>query len=151
MTKHGSRASADRLAEALGTDIAWIRQHTEFGEQARRWAVADGSHGLLLRSPILEEAERWIAARPQNAPLPTEQTQTFIRRSRQAATRRRNVLSGSLAAGLVVALGLAGLAYWQRSIAVEQRASPSRTRRGRRRSATRLNVISSWRRERRSE
>ncbi len=115
-------ACADRLAEALGTDIAWIRQHTEFGEQARRWALADGSHGLLLRSPILEEAERWIAARPQSAPLPTEQTQTFIRRSRQAATRRRNVLSGSLAAGLVVALGLAGLAYWQRSIAVEQRA-----------------------------
>ena len=34
-------ASADRLAEALNTDIAWIRQHTEFGEQARRWALAE--------------------------------------------------------------------------------------------------------------
>jgi hypothetical protein len=29
--------SVDRLAEALDTDISWIRQHTEFGEQARRW------------------------------------------------------------------------------------------------------------------
>jgi TIR domain len=28
--------SADQLAEALNTDIGWIRQHTEFGEQARR-------------------------------------------------------------------------------------------------------------------
>jgi hypothetical protein len=28
--------SADQLAEALNTDIVWIRQHTEFGEQARR-------------------------------------------------------------------------------------------------------------------
>src|SRR5262249_27671320 len=33
----------------------------------------------------------------------------------------RNILTGSLAAGLVLALGLAGLAYWQRGIAVEQR------------------------------
>src|SRR5437588_2010750 len=30
--------SADRLAEALNTDIGWIRQHTDFGEQGRRWA-----------------------------------------------------------------------------------------------------------------
>jgi TIR domain len=114
-------ANADRLAEALNTDIAWIRQHTNFGEQARRWALAKGSTGLLLRSPVLEQAERWIAARPKGAPAPTDETQAFIRRSRQAATRRRNILTGSLAAGLVLALGLAGLAYWQRGIAVEQR------------------------------
>ena len=70
---------------------------------------------------MLEQAERWIAARPKGAPAPTEETQAFIRRSRQAATRRRNILTGSLAAGLVLALALAGLAYWQRNIAVEQR------------------------------
>jgi tetratricopeptide (TPR) repeat protein len=115
-------ASADRLAEALDTDIAWIRQHTAFGEQARHWALANGAGGLLLRSPVLEQAERWIAARPRGAPAPTEETQVFIRASRQAATRRRNILTGSLAAGLVLALGLAGLAYWQRGLAVEQRS-----------------------------
>src|SRR5262245_10071589 len=83
--------SADRLAEALATDIGWIRQHTQFGEQARRWAAAKAPSGLLLRSPVLEEAERWIAARPRGAPAPTEETQAFVTRSRQAATRRRNV------------------------------------------------------------
>jgi tetratricopeptide (TPR) repeat protein len=112
---------AEQLAEALRTDIGWIRQHTDFGEQARRWAQAKGPAGLLLRSPVLEQAERWIASRPPGAPAPTDETQTFIRRSRQGATRRRNILTGSLAAGLVLALGLAGLAYWQRGIAVEQR------------------------------
>src|SRR5262245_23741812 len=116
------KASADRLAEALDTDIAWIRQHTAFGEQARHWALADGPRGLLLRSPVLEQAERWIAARPRGAPAPTEETQVFIRASRQDTTRRRNILTGGLAAGLVVALGLAGLAYWQRGLAVEQRS-----------------------------
>src|SRR3984893_2287366 len=113
--------SADQLVEALNTDIGWIRQHTDFGEQARRWAQAKGASGLLLRSPVLEQAERWIASRPPGAPAPTEETQAFIRQSRQGATRRRNVLTGSLAAGLVLALALAGLAYWQRGVAVEQR------------------------------
>src|SRR5262249_45961588 len=103
-------------------DIAWIRQHTAFGEQARQWALAKGPTGLLLRSPVLEQAERWIAARPRGAPAPTEETQAFVRASRQDTTRRRNILIGSLAAGLVVAVGLAGLAYWQRGLAVEQRS-----------------------------
>src|SRR6202030_2442701 len=89
-------------------------------EQARRWAQAKGPTGLHLRSPVLEQAERWIASRPSGAPAPTDETQRLIRRSRQGATRRRNLLTGSLAAGLVLALGLAGLAYWQRGIAVEQ-------------------------------
>ena len=112
--------SADQLAQALNTNIGWIRQHTDFGEQARRWAQAKGASGLLLRSPVLEQAERWIASRPPGAPAATEKTQAFIRQSRQGATRRRNVLTGSLAAGLVLAVGLAGLAYWQRGVAVEQ-------------------------------
>ena len=33
-------ASAGQLAEALQTDIAWIRRHTQFGEAARHWTDA---------------------------------------------------------------------------------------------------------------
>jgi TIR domain len=105
--------SADRLAQALDTDIDWIRQHTEIGQEARHWALANRPNGLLLRSPALEAAERWIAARPEGAPAPTEEAQAFVRHSRLAATRRRNMLTASLASGLILALGLAGLAYWQ--------------------------------------
>jgi tetratricopeptide (TPR) repeat protein len=114
-------ASADRLAEALQTDIGWVRQHTDFGEAARRWAAAGRPGGLLLRSPVLEDAERWIASRPRGAPEPTADTQAFVADSRRGATRRRNILTTGLAFGLVIALGLAGLAYWQRGIAVEER------------------------------
>jgi hypothetical protein len=113
-------ASADQLAEALQTDIGWVRQHTELGEAARRWSATGRPGGLLLRSPVLEEAERWIASRPRGAPEPTAETQAFVAASRRGTTRRRNILTGSLAAGLVVALALAGLAYWQRGVAVEQ-------------------------------
>src|SRR5262249_10918461 len=83
--------SADRLAEALATDLDWIRKHTELGESARRWAVAGrpGPRGLLLRSPVLEEAERWIASRPPGAPEPTEAARALIAESRRAATQRQ--------------------------------------------------------------
>ena len=99
---------ANQLTEALRTDIGWIRQHTDFGEQARRWKQAKGASGLLLRSPVLEQAERWIASRPPGGPAPTEETQAFIRRSRQAATRRRNIWICAAAVGLVLTL----MSYW---------------------------------------
>lgn len=123
-------ASADQLAAALRTDISWIRQHTEFGEAARRWGIAGrpGPRGLLLRSPTLEEAEHWIAARPGSAPEPTEETRAFIAESRRAATQRRNILSASLGTGLLIAIVLAGVAFWQRAAAVEQRRVASEQR-----------------------
>ena len=112
--------SFSKLSEALDTDIEWVRKHTEFGEAARRWAAAGRPRGLLLGSLLVDEAERWIAARPLGADAPIEQTQAFIAESRRAARQRRNVLIGSLAAGLVLALGLAGFAFWQRGRAVAQ-------------------------------
>ena len=114
-------ASADQLAEALQTDIGWVRQHTEYGEAAHRWAAVGRKSGVLLRSPVLEEAERWIASRPRGAPEPTAETQAFVAESRRGASRRRNILTSSLGTGLVVALVLAGLAFWQREVADQQR------------------------------
>src|ERR1700722_19001437 len=49
-------ASVDKLAEALETNIDWIRQHTVYGEAAHHWSAAGRPGGLLLRSPALEEA-----------------------------------------------------------------------------------------------
>jgi hypothetical protein len=113
-------AAADQLAEALNTDIGWIRQHTEYGEAARRWEGAKRPKGLLLRSPVLEEAERWIASRPASAPIPLEETGRFIQQSRHEETRRRKTLIGSLSIGLVVAMLLAGYAFYQKQVAEKQ-------------------------------
>jgi TIR domain/Tetratricopeptide repeat len=114
-------SSADRLAEALRTDIAWIRQHTEFGEAAHRWGAAGRPGSLLLRSPTLETAEHWIASRSADSPIPSQETVSFVADSRRGASRRRNILTASLGAGMFAALALAGLAYIQRGYAVEQR------------------------------
>lgn len=84
-------ARMDLLAEALSTDIDWIRKHTEFGAMARKWETAGrpGPRGLLLRSPVLEEAEGWIASRPHHAPLPTETILAFVTESRKTVTAER--------------------------------------------------------------
>ena len=110
-----------RLIEALTTNIDWVRRHTEFGFVSQKWDSAKRPNGLLLRSPLLEDAERWIASRPHGAPEPTTATRELVTESRRATTRRRNTVTGSLSAGLIMALALAGLAYWQRGLAEEQR------------------------------
>jgi WD40 repeat protein len=78
--------NANRLAEALETDIEWIRRHTEFTQFAQRWhhAGRPGPGGLLLRPPILDEAEGWMAWQPRGAPGPPQVTKAFIAASRSA-------------------------------------------------------------------
>jgi tetratricopeptide (TPR) repeat protein len=118
--KDGFDKAVGKVATALSTDLGWVRKHTEFGEAARRWELAGQPHGLLLGSTHLEGAERWIAARPHGAPLPTESMQALIRESRRASRRRRNLLTGSLAGGLVFALVLSAFAGWQWWTATQQ-------------------------------
>ena len=111
-------ARLDRLVEALATDIAWVRKHSAYGEAARLWAEAGRPTALLLGARQLEDAERWIATRPADAPIPTEDMQALLVASRMAAKRRRRLVVLSLGLGLVVALGLASVALWQRQVAV---------------------------------
>lgn len=104
--------SANKLADALQTDIVWIRDHTKFGEAARAWVAAGRPNGLLLRTPALEMAEYWIASRPRGAPEPTEEIRSFVATSRtaEAAARRRSrILNVALYTMLVgIILGLVG-------------------------------------------
>lgn len=104
--------SVDRLAEGLGTDIVWIRDHTKFGEAARSWVAAGRPNGLLLRTPALEMAEYWMASRPLSAPQPTQGIQSYVALSRKAevaAKRRSHLLNATLYTLLVgIILGLFG-------------------------------------------
>jgi formylglycine-generating enzyme required for sulfatase activity len=104
--------SADRLAEALNTDILWIRQHTEYGEAAWRWSTAGRPSGLLLHSPTLEVAEHWISSRPRGAPEPTDAVRAFVVASRQgvrSAQRLRQLARSSIFTLMaIVILGLVG-------------------------------------------
>jgi len=105
-------ASADKLADALRTDIGWVRQHTEYGEAERRWSAAGRPRGLLLHTPMLEVAEYWIGSGPAGAPEPTDEIRSFVAASRTAevaARRRSRILNAALYMMLVgIILGLVG-------------------------------------------
>jgi formylglycine-generating enzyme required for sulfatase activity len=105
--------SANKLTEALRTDIRWIREHTRFGEAAREWLAAGRPHSLLLRPPTLDVAEYWMGTRPEGAPELTSEIQTFVADSRKAAQssqRLRRIALGSII-GLMMAVIL-GLVGW---------------------------------------
>jgi hypothetical protein len=114
-------AQVDELARALQTDLVWLKEHTRLSEQARRWDERKRAAGWMLRGKDPQDAERWIASHPRGAPEPTELHREFIAQSRRGATRRQRLtLAGSLLIA-VVGCSLAGLAYWQRSVALRQR------------------------------
>jgi TIR domain len=126
--QRGFDASADQLAEALRTDIGWVRQHTEYGEAERRWSTAGRPRGLLLQSPTLEVAEYWIGSRPAGAPEPTREIKEFVsasRRSARASQRLRRVVAASMFALLIgIILGLVG---WINQTYIADQWSPSNT------------------------
>jgi TIR domain len=123
---HDFEKQADALARALQTDLGWVKNHTRLGELARRWDEHGRAASQTLRDTDLEEAERWIAARPRGAPEPTTLHRTYVEESRRGATRRlRYAVAGSLAVG-IVAIALAGFAFVQRQAAETSRANATR-------------------------
>ena len=103
----------------IETDVDWIWQHTRISELARRWEDAKGREVGLLRGQDIAEAEHWRDSQPKGAPAATKEQLEFITASRQAAIRRqRYAVVGSTAAALI-ALALAGLAFWERDQAVK--------------------------------
>lgn len=110
----------DRLVHAVKTDLEWVRTHAELGRLAEEWSAERQPRALLLRTTRLRSAEAWAGNRPANAQLPTENTRALITASRGAARRWRNGVFGTLAFGLMLALGLAAFAFKQRATAITQ-------------------------------
>jgi WD40 repeat protein len=120
--------NAAQLAEALTSNIEWIRKHTELGKSARDWQLAQRPRGLLMRSPLLEDSERWVVQRAQDAPASPKIVLEFISASRKAATRRlRWTVAGSTAV-TVIASTLAIIAWQQRTEARNQRTEATKQR-----------------------
>ena len=101
-------ASTDQLVASLQFDLAWIEQHTGFSDAARRWSASGRRHELLLRSPALEEAERWLASHPYGAPEIASETAAFVAESRRGKIWKRRRLY--MFAGLFLVTASAGAA-----------------------------------------
>lgn len=112
-----------KLATALNTDGAWLKDHTRLADRARQWLARDRSPALLLRGIALKDAQAWADRKPPGAPSLSDDISQILIASRLAQSRRqRTTIVGSIAAA-IVGLGLAGVATWQWREADVQRVS----------------------------
>ena len=117
-------AGLSELAQALRTDIAWIREHTRLAELGGRWAARGRAAEMLLRGSDIDAANKWLTDRPIAAPAITDDQADFIKASSdaraEAERRRKRARAGLLTAvtgAAVVLAGLAALAGWQWTVA----------------------------------
>ncbi len=107
-------AGLAELAEALRTNIDWIREHTRLAEQARRWTGRNRSAELLLRGDDIDTANAWMTGKPVTAPAVTDEQADFIKASSdaraEAERRARRARAGLLTAVSIAAVVFAGLA-----------------------------------------
>jgi Tol biopolymer transport system component len=111
-------ASLGLLIAAIESDPEWVQRHTEWGRRALEWDRHRRDRGFLLAGTELEAAEQWRREASGKTPAPTLLHGEFIDASRQAVTRRLRRTRGFVLIALLVAVGLAVLAFVQRQIAV---------------------------------
>src|SRR5262249_47662921 len=80
--------SLKTLAEALRTDIEWVREHTRIGEAALRWDARGRAEALLFRGDELAVAKTWLASQPKFALEPTLLHHEFIKAAEDAEAAR---------------------------------------------------------------
>lgn len=123
-------AGLNELAEALRTDIDWIREHTRLAELAGRWRARGHGADLVLRGGDIDAALAWQAGKPITAPAITDDQADFIKASTDAraeaerrARRARAGLLTAVSVAAVVFAGLAATAGWQWYNTEQQRAA----------------------------
>ena len=110
-------ASFQTLVKAINTDLDHVRTHTRFLLKAIDWETKGHDQGLLLRGLDLKEGEAWLAQNSEKEPKSTPLQVTYILASRQAAVKRQRILLGAVTFALIVAVGLAVLAFYQSQLA----------------------------------
>ena len=117
---HSFSKGLGNLTRALRADAPWIREHTRYAEMANRWVERGKPAALLLRGSDLDDARRWIVARPSEAPEISAPQQGFIEASALAAdeelaakARLRKRTQVGLAAITLAMAALAIVSAWQ--------------------------------------
>jgi hypothetical protein len=80
--------NADELERALHTDLGWLKEHTRFGELARRWIERGHPDDALIRGGDLSTAIDWLGRQPRTAPAPTDAIRAFLNASRLGEANR---------------------------------------------------------------
>jgi WD40 repeat protein len=99
------------LANALDTDLDYVRVHTRLFTRAREWETKDRDHSLLLRGSDLSTAESWLGSSINKKPPPMPLHTDYIAVSRGAEIARSRRLLAGVSVALVVAVALTILSF----------------------------------------
>src|SRR5262249_33517072 len=103
------------LIKALDIDFDWIRTHTRLLTEAVHWEAKGRNNHFALHGDDLRAAEQWLAeAGTDKERQPTALQTEYIIASRKASDWRQ---LGAAAAGAVIAIVLAIIAWTQRNTA----------------------------------
>ena len=112
-------AAVDTIVATLEDDLEWRDMHARLLVRALEWDERDRDRSLLLRGTDLRDGERWLTAPGRHGEIATAMHSAYLVASRREATRRQRIATGLVGGALLVSLGLAALAYWQRGVAVD--------------------------------
>jgi len=118
-----------RAVDALDTDLAWTKAHTEWLVKALEWDGEGREGSFLLRGSELTEAEAWLASAAGKEPQPTALQREYVAASRIAVTRRQRRTVAVSVAVAVVSLVLLAFALITRSQAISARNDAQKAQR----------------------
>ncbi|MEM8611862.1 MAG: TIR domain-containing protein [Cyanobacteria bacterium P01_H01_bin.105] len=99
--------SFESLVETLNTDLFHVKTHTRLLVKALEWEKKHRNDDVLLRGSELEDAENWLSTAQQSLhePLPTEQQQNYIIKSREVEEARQRLAEAGEKAKRLVRIG----------------------------------------------
>ena len=118
--KEDASEGVKALVDALKTDLEWVRFHSRLLVRAKEWETRRADKSVVLRGSELEEAEQQLAVGSEKEPKPGALQIQFIQASRTAASRRLRGTLSAVTVALVIASGLAVLAFLGRQEAQRQ-------------------------------
>jgi hypothetical protein len=84
------------LINALGTNLEWLRDHTQLLSRAIDWERGGRSENRLMSGEDIAQAKTLIANRPRNGPDITPLQLDFIRASEAAEIARNDAIRGQI-------------------------------------------------------
>src|SRR3954468_7599343 len=116
------------LVQAIRTDFADLKQHTDLLLAALRWLASNRDRGLTLRGTSLKHAGEWMTRAKMRPidwfPKPTSLQEDFYRASLAAANRRK--LIGAIAIAALIVIGFITILRVRSEQQAAQRAQEQR-------------------------
>jgi hypothetical protein len=97
--------------------LDWVKFHTRLLTRAVEWESRGRDRSLLLRGSDLEAAEEGQARATDKEPELTSLQRQYILASRGESTRRQRLILVAVTLGMVVAVVLGAISFWQWGVA----------------------------------